>query len=110
MKNIQIKDCQASSKKTSNPENLFDDFTWLIRDQTPNSLAQCILGHPFELRWVKRQNNAYGQFQCCLAGFSYVRQATRDMQKHRLNCVLSKSGTSLSPFSVNMKRETSISS
>lgn len=50
MKNIQIEDCQASSKKTSNPENLFDDFTWLIRDQTPNSLAQCILGHPFELR------------------------------------------------------------
>lgn len=36
-------------RKTSNPENLFDNFTWLIRDQTPNSLAQCILGHPFEL-------------------------------------------------------------
>lgn len=53
MKHIGIKTCQANSKKTSNPENLFDDLTWLIRDQTPHSLAQCILGHRFELGRVK---------------------------------------------------------
>lgn len=33
MKQMQIKVCQASSKETSNPENLLDDFTWLMGDQ-----------------------------------------------------------------------------
>ena len=45
MKHIGIKTCWANSEKTSNPENLFDDLTWLTRDQAPRSLAQCILGH-----------------------------------------------------------------